>query len=167
MMAEDDRLEDVVEIHADQVDSETIMRTIRANLQQRRSAAQAQGLDFEALASGVLTQDSGRFAPEVYTNLRRANATADRIAVSQQVSEQHVPLFGGLLQRVRQALHQLVVYYVNMLAAKQVLFNESIVAVVVELVAEREHAADVTSLQAEIQDLRARLAALEAKEAGH
>ena len=48
-MAENDRLEDIVEIHADQIDSEAIMRTIRANLQQRRVAAQTRGLNFEAL----------------------------------------------------------------------------------------------------------------------
>lgn len=164
-MAESNRLEDIVEIHADQIDSEAIMRTIRANLQQRRAAAQAQGLNFEALASGVLTQDAGRFAPEVYVNLRRATATADRIAVSQQVSEQHMPLVGGVVQRVRQALHQLVVYYVNMLAGKQMLFNESIVAAASGMAAGLEHDAELDSLHAEIQELQARLAALEAKEA--
>ena len=111
------------------------------------------------------TQDSGRFAPEVYINLRRANATADRIAVTQQVSEQHVPLIGGMLRRVRQALHQLVVYYVNMLAGKQILFNESIAAAVTGIAAGLEHDAEVDSLRAEIQRLQARLSALEAKEA--
>jgi branched-subunit amino acid aminotransferase/4-amino-4-deoxychorismate lyase len=161
-MAENDPLSDIVEIHADEVDVEAIMRTIRANLQQRRVTAQAQGLNFEALASGVLTQNSGRFAPEVYAHLRRANATAARIAVSQQVSEQHIPLIGRMLQRMRQALHQLVVYYVNMLAGKQMLFNESIAAAVTGMTADMEHDAELASLRAEIQALHARLAALEA-----
>jgi hypothetical protein len=164
-MAESDQLSDIIEIHADEVDVEAVMFAIHSNLQQRRAAAQAQGLNYEALAAGRLTQDSGRFSPEVYANLRRANATADRIAVSQQVSEQRIPVIGGVLQRVRQALHQLVVYYVNMLAGNQIRFNESMATAVTSLVADLEHETELASLQAEVQALQARLAALETKEA--
>ena len=164
-MAESDQLSDIIEIHADEVDVEAVMFAIRSNLQRRRAAAQAQELNYEALAAGRLTQDSGRFAPEVYANLRRAHAAADRIAVSQQVSEQRIPVIGGVLRRVRQALHQLVVYYVNMLAGNQMRFNESMAAAVTSLVADLEHETELALLQAEVQVLQARLTALETKEA--
>jgi hypothetical protein len=57
-----------------------------------------------------------------------------------------------LVQRLRAALHELVLFYVNRAAARQVRFNEQTARALTAL---------VRDLEAEVRDLRARLAKLE------
>ena len=159
-MADTDDLDGIIEIRDEQIDAAEIMRTIRANIQKRRAAASAQGIDFDAFVQGLYSGDKGRFDPVVYFNLRRASTLYDRIAVKQYVSPRSVPLVGGLIQRVRGSLHDLVIYYVNMLASKQSMFNESMIYALNGLVESLDK--DLARQQAEIDALRGELEALRA-----
>ncbi len=166
-MAEPDNLEDIIEIRDEQIDVQAVMRQIRANLQQRRAAAAAQGVDFDAFVAGLYQENQGHFAAAVYYNLRRANATYDRITVSRYVSPRSTPFIGGWLQRLRGILHDLVIYYVNMLGSKQTMFNESITYLQNSLIEGLDKdaastAAELAALRAEVQALRAELAELKA-----
>jgi hypothetical protein len=82
------------------------------------------------------------------------------MGVEMVLTETHVPVIGRLpaaarlAHRARQALHELVLFYVNRQAARQVRFNDH---------SAHAMAALVRDLEAEVRDLRARLAALEAK----
>ena len=157
-MADTDDLDGIIEIRDEQIDTAQIMQTIRANIQKRREAAQAQGIDFDTFVKGLYSGNQGHFDPAVYFNLRRAASLYDRIAVRQYVSPRSVPLVGGLIQRVRGALHDLVIYYVNMLASKQSMFNESVVYALTGLVENLEK--DVARQQQEMVALRQELDAL-------
>jgi hypothetical protein len=163
-MAETNDLEGIIEIRDEQIDTEAIMRRIRENIQKRRETAEAQGIDFDAFVKGLYREEVGHFDAAVYYNLRRANTLYDRVTVKQYVSPRHAPLIGPLIQRVRAALHDLVIYYVNMLGSKQVLFNESLVYLLNGLVQGLEKdAEELTALRQEVQELRAQLAAVQAK----
>jgi hypothetical protein len=157
-----DNLDGIIEIRDDQIDAAEIMRTIRANIQKRREAARAQGIDYDAFLQGLYTGDKGHFDAAVYYNLRRAAALFDRITVKQYVSPRSIPLVGGLAQRVRRSLHDLVIYYVNMLGSKQILFNESVVYALNSLVEglERDNARqaeEIATLRQELEALRAQV----------
>jgi hypothetical protein len=170
-MAETDNLDpkDVIEIRDEQIDAEAIMHTIRANIQKRREAAQAQGIDFDAFVQGLYSEGKGHFDAAVYYNLRRAATLYDRITVKQYVSPRKVPIAGGLMQRVRGALHDLVIYYVNMLGSKQTLYNESIVYALNGLVEGLEknlaqQAEEMETLRREVDSLHKQLADLRGAE---
>ena len=71
------------------------------------------------------------------------------------LTETRLPLVGGLVQRVRAVLHELVLFYVNRLAAKQARVNYQ---------ASRAMTMLLRDLEAEIQELRTRLQVLESSE---
>lgn len=167
-MTESNDLAGIIEIRAPEIDAEAIMRQIRENIRRRRETAQAQGLDFDALAQGAWGEGEGRFAA-VYQQLRRLNALYDRITVKQYISPRRVPLIGGLIQRVRAALHDLVIYYVNTSGSKQILFNETSVHLLDTLLAELEKDAarnmqEIAALREEVTALRAEVATLRSKQ---
>jgi len=86
----------------------------------------------------------------------------DKLGVDIILTPSRLPLVGGLLQRLRAALHTLVVYYVNRLAGQQVRLNEMLVRVLVGLTKALETTrAENERLQQEVEALEARL------EAGH
>ncbi len=168
-MSDTDNVDGVVEIRASEIDVEAILGQIRESLHRRREAAQAQGLDFDALAKGVYQEDAERLDAAVYSNLRRLNAVYNRITVKQYVSPRHMPLIGGLVQRARAALHDLVIYYVNTLGSKQILVNETTVRLFNALLAEMEQDAartrqEMAALQEQLAVLRAQLAELRSKQ---
>src|SRR3972149_7067809 len=106
------------------LDAEAIMREIRARIQQRRAQAEVQGQDFDALAEGRFTPDRPtHFNAELYYELRRLSLSGEQIGVGLSLTASRRPLIGPLVQRIRLALHQLVIYYVNMLARQQARVN--------------------------------------------
>jgi hypothetical protein len=145
------------------LDAEAIMREIRARIQQRRAQAEAQGLDFDALAEGRFTPDRPtRFNVELYYELRRLSLSGEQIGVGLSLTTSRLPLIGSLVQRVRLALHQLVIYYVNMLARQQSRVNAYDAQAWSVLMADLEtKAAEVEGLQRELAELRARIDRLE------
>jgi hypothetical protein len=145
------------------LDAETIMREIRARIQQRRAQAEAQGLDFDGLAEGRFTPDRPtRFNAELYYELRRLSVSGEQIGVGLSLTTSRWPLIGSLVQRVRLALHQLVIYYVNMLARQQSRVNAYEARAWLVLMADLEaKAAEAENLRREVAELRARLDGLE------
>jgi hypothetical protein len=141
------------QIEGDDIDAEAIMQEIRARLRARRAEAQARGLDWEAYADGLypLPPDAV-LSRDLYEAVRHVGLGYDKIPVERALTETRLPLVGGLAHRVRAALHELVLFYVNRLAARQVRFNEQTARALTAL---------VRDLEAEVRDLRARLAALE------
>jgi hypothetical protein len=143
-----------LDIEAGDIDAEAIMQAIRARLRARRAEAKAQGLDFEAYADGLypLPPDAP-LTREVYEAVRRLGVGYDKVSVELALTQTQLPLIGGLVQRLRAALHGLVLFYVNRLAARQIQVNEQVA---------RALAALVHDMETEIRDLRARVAELEA-----
>jgi hypothetical protein len=142
-----------LEITASDLDTEAIMQEIRARIRARRAEARARGLDFEAYADGLypLPPDAV-FSRDLYEAVRYVGLGYDKVGVEMALTETRLPLIGGLGHRLRAALHEVVLFYVNRLAARQVRVNEQMARTLTTL---------VHDLEAEICDLRARLAELE------
>lgn len=140
-------------VEAPDLDVEAIMQVIRTRIRTRRAQAKARDLDFEAYAEGLypLPPDAV-FGRDLYEALRYVDLGYDKVNVDLALTETRLPLFGGLVHRLRSALHQLVLFYANRLAARQTYFNEQTARALTAL---------VRDLEAEVRDLRARLAELE------
>jgi hypothetical protein len=162
-----DDLEQIIEIRDSEIDAQAIMRQIRENMRQRRSMAEAQGLDYEAFAQGLYASpESARFDRSLYYDLRWLSTSYHKIGVGLSLTESRIPLVAPLVQRVRAALHHLVIFYTNKLAGRQTRFNEYVVRALTGLVKELEKEpapGEVEALRREIVELRERLERLEAR----
>jgi hypothetical protein len=152
----DDITNTAFEIESDDVDTEAIMRQIHAQIQARRAEARAKGLDLEAYANGLypLPPDA-ILSRDLYQAVRYVGLGYDKISIEMALTQSRLPVVGSLVQRLRAALHGLVLFYVNQLAARQIRYNE---------LTARALSALVQDLEAEVRRLRARVAALEANE---
>jgi hypothetical protein len=141
------------EIEGDDIDAEAVMKEIRARIRARRAQARARGLDWEAYAEGLypLPPDA-ILSRDLHEAVRHVGLGYDKIPVEMALTETRLPVAGGLVQRLRASLHELVLFYVNRLAARQVRFNEQTARALVTL---------VHDLEAEVRDLRARITAME------
>ncbi len=149
--------DDRFEIEAPDLDAEALMQEIRARIRARRAEAKARGLDWEAYADGLYPLPADAvLSRDLYEAVRRAALGYDKVNVEMALTETRLPIVGGLAQRLRAALHELVLFYVNRQAARQIRFNEQ---------SARALALLVRDLEAEVRDLRARLAELEAERA--
>jgi hypothetical protein len=161
----EEELDAIIEIRDPEIDAEAIMRRIRENIRQRRTEAEAQGLDYEAFVEGLYSaQVTARFEHSLYYDLRRMSVGYDNIGVGLSLTESRLPLVAPLVQRVRAALHHLVIYYTNKLAGQQARFNEYVVRALTGLVKALEEGPtpdDVGALRQEVAELRARLEQLE------
>ena len=140
-------------IEGSDIDAEAIMQEIRARIRARRAEARAQGLDFQAYADGLypLPPDAV-FGRDLYEAVRYVSLGYDKVGVEMALTETRLPLIGGLVHRLRAALHEVVLFYVNRLASRQVRVNEQMARTLTLL---------VHDLEAEVRDLRSRVTKLE------
>lgn len=108
-----------------------------------------------------------RFSAAVYDTLQEAGVVMDAIHVQPALTPPHLPLIGGLWQKVRGQAHALAVFYVNRLAGLQGVFNREILAALSALVGDLDRGGradpggDVASLRAEVAALRAQVERLQ------
>jgi hypothetical protein len=156
-----------VETRDPEIDAEAIMRQIRENIRRQRAQAEAQGLDRETFAEGLHAPHvTTRFDSDLYEALQRMSVGHDKVGVGLLLTGSTVPLVAPLVQRIRTALHHLVIYYVNTLAGQQARFNEHVVRAVTALVKGVEEdptPGEVEALQQEVAQLRAQIEQLEAR----
>lgn len=96
-----------------EVNIEQIMQEIRQQIVARRAALYPDaGLD--------IAVSGRRFSPEFYESLYQARLALDDYRVPVLVSKSTTPLIGGLIDWLRGKFHELVSYYVNQSAARQV-----------------------------------------------
>jgi hypothetical protein len=140
-------------LEASGIDTEAVMQEIRTRIRARRAEAKARGLDWEAYVEGLYPlPPNAVLSRELHEAVRRLGLSYDKIPVEMALTEPRLPLLGGFLQRVRAALHELVLFYVNRMAARQVRFNEQAARALVTVVRDLEN---------EVRDLRARIGELE------
>lgn len=145
---------DRFELEAPDLNTEAIMQEIRARIRARRAQAKAQGLDFEAYADGLYPVDPDAvLSRDLHEAVRNAGLGYDKVNVEMTLTETRLPLVGGMAHRVRSALHELVLFYVNRLASRQTHFNEQTARALVAM---------VRDLEEEVRHLRARVSSLEA-----
>ena len=141
------------QIEGEDIDSKAIEQEIRVRSQVRQEEAQAQGLDYEAYAKGLhpLPADAV-FSRDLYEAVVQVGFDADKVGTELDLTETRLALVGGMVHRLRAAVHELVLFYLNRFEARQVRFNEQTA---------RALAVMVQDLEAEVRDLRARLTELE------
>lgn len=165
-MAEDD----IIEIRDPEIDVQEIMQRIRERLRQRAAQEKAEPW-LPNFGSEMADVDPSvrAFTPKVYYSLQQAREQANKIWVDLLLTEtatQRIPFLGGLWRRIRREAHNLVLFYVNILAANQATFNNHVVRILSELVGKQEKLLDqedaLKQLREEIEALRADLKELQA-----
>ena len=114
-----------------EVDIEEIMREIRQQILAKK----------EAVGSAKRTPipiSGERLPPAFYDHLYQAGLIYDEVDVKLYVTKTNVPLVGPLLDKLRYKVHELVLFYVNRMAAEQMQFNEQILHAVSLLAQEME-----------------------------
>ena len=113
----------IIEIDDPEIDVDQIMERIRADAQRLR----AQHGDGSDLPVYRLTSAGAAADADLNQHLRRAQTTYDKLYVEMIVTRRSwlsdFPPFAIL----RRALHGLILFYVNILASKQTLFNTPVV----------------------------------------
>jgi hypothetical protein len=117
------------------VDIEGIMREVRAEVLAKKSAR----IKNSHLASGV---GGRRFSPAFYDHLYQAGLTFDVSTVELHVTKIPIPIIGSIVEKLRQKFHELVLFYVNKLAAEQAEVNEHLLSAVSILSQELEQMPD-------------------------
>lgn len=151
--------ETVLSIRDPQLDVDAIMVEIRAALMQRKAEAEARGVNFDDMAMGrYIVPGSDRFPMELHEALQQVSLLRDSTQVSLFVTPSSTPIIGGWIQRVRTALHQAIVFYVNMSAERQIAFNVEVSKTLNRLTAAldkqlAEKDAQIATLQKRIDDL--------------
>lgn len=105
------------------------------------------------------------FASPAITDLRDSAYTLETLAesiqdastlVEMEARQSHLPIIGGLLNRIRRALHELVLFYTNKVVRRQAQVNEAYNVVLQELVAlNRAQAQEIAQLRRHLQRLAA------------
>jgi len=154
--------DNLIKIGAPDVDVERVMTQIRDNIKRHRVEAEMRGIDFDKLARGKHPQLVGeRFSGEVYDALYDAQAGADKNIIAMLVSPRPMPIVGGVIRRVREALHALVLFYVNRSAQRQAGFNTLITKALTNIVSDLEKEAEADTKDKRITALEQRIAELE------
>jgi hypothetical protein len=108
-----------------------------------------------------------RFSETVYDALDEARVIIDSIQVKPFLTPSHLPVIGGLWQKVRAEAHNLVVFYVNRLAGLQAVFNREIVTALSGLIRDLEPGGraevgeELAALREEVAALRAEVQRLQ------
>jgi hypothetical protein len=100
----------------DPINIEEIMQHIRQQILAEKNAG-AGNKEHTIPVSGEC------FPPEFYEHLYHAGMAYDQIGVKMHVTPVDIPLIGRLLEWLRGKLHELVLYYVNQVAAQQIKVN--------------------------------------------
>lgn len=157
-----DNLEEVFEIRDSEINVAEIMAQIRANLKRRPPLyPDADAFAYQPSGAAFLSVED-----ELQYHLEQAQDGHDHIFVGDQLRIPHSPL-DRFLNKIRRPFHQLVRFYADLLAHKQVAFNASVVgalgALSAKLAAREEQLAqlrrEVEELRQQIEKLRAEMPA--------
>lgn len=100
----------------DTVNIEEIMQSIRAQILAQKGARSPKEV--------FTVQVEGKKLPgEFYEHLYQAGLAYDQIHTQVYVSKSNTPIVGPIIQFMRRKIHELVVYYVNQVAANQIRVN--------------------------------------------
>ena len=97
------------------INVDAIMQEIRAEILAQRAAQTGR--------PPIVSATGQRFSPEFYEHLYQAGLAYDRIKPELFVSKVNIPLIGPLVEKVREKIHHLVLFYVQQLAAEQIAVN--------------------------------------------
>jgi hypothetical protein len=145
------------EIRDPEIDTAEIGRSIAERSEQRRRYAREQAINFEQLVQPAVSDEAGDEAIRWTLSLMEARQAA--ILVEPYAISANQGGMGRLVSWLKMQAHNLVIYYVNKLGQKQILFNESATwAIALQQARFEKLQTQVSALEQEIQRLEARLA---------
>ncbi len=112
--------EQTAESSEEVLDVEEIMKAIRQKIM-----AGKEGIEVDEVQTA-----GGPLPAEFYEHLQQARLAYDRIQPRLQLTPVNTPILGPFLQRIRQQMHELVLFYLNQLAANQIRVNGHLLAAV-------------------------------------
>ncbi len=163
----EDHLEEIIEIRDPEINVAEIMEEIRRNIRQRQSEARDRKVAFAfPTFDATVTPDAEptqEMERVLHHHLSQANLHYDKIGVALQFMPRPVPLIGRLWTAFRREAHNLVIFYVNTLAARQITFNDHVLRALNALaqMVMGKSQAEVARLEADLQTLQERVAQLE------
>ena len=99
-----------------EVNIEEIMQQIREQVLAKRAALWPD-------AGPPIRARGKRLPPEFYEHLYQAGLAYDEIKIGSLVRDSRIPIVGSLLHWLRSRMHELVIFYVNQFAARQIAVN--------------------------------------------
>ncbi len=114
------------------VDIEAIMQDIRRQILSQRRIGKAD-----------LPIAGSRFSPAFYEQLYQASLMQSETGVTVNITKSTLPLFGPLIDKLRGMFHQLVLYYVEQVVARQDSVNEHLLQAISLLSQELEAEVDL------------------------
>lgn len=121
-----------------EVNIEEIMQQIRSQILARKTAVSGQD-------TPIVNIEGKRFPPEFYEHLYQAGLTYDQVGVQMNLTPIDVPIIGSFLQKVRYKIHELVIFYVNQVAANQIRVNTHLLRALSLLSEELENSDQIES----------------------
>ncbi len=110
-------------MNEEKINVEEIMQHIREQIIVRKTA--------ESPGNIPLVKLSGQHLPsEFYEHLYHASLLHNQIDVQIHLTPTATPIVGSFLHRLRQMIHEVVVFYVNKLAAQQIEVNQHLLRAV-------------------------------------
>jgi hypothetical protein len=123
----------LIEIHDPEIDPARIMEEIRERIRRRREELGYPQRVFPAFGAAAYPgePEGEGYDITLYFHLRRANENYHQIDVAPLIvpsSRSSIPILGPLWDRIRREAHNLVLFYVNKLAQRQVTVNRHLVS---------------------------------------
>lgn len=151
--------DDLLEIRDPEIDAAALMAQIRDRIQKRRETLGVDNRIFESFdVTPCPEPPEGAHDVHLYHHLRRANEVYAYFETEPVLSPSalaRLPIVGAWWQHLRPALHELVLIYVNRLAAQQININRHFVSVLNQLTVQvRQQQEQIAALEAEVQALR-------------
>jgi uncharacterized small protein (DUF1192 family) len=144
-----------IEIRDPDIDQARVRQRVAEALAARRAWADRNGIDYDGIIAAQTVSDPAEArAAAMRGAIERLRAAPTQAIVSAFLTPSKLPVLGGIVQRVRMALHRVAIFYVNQSANKQASFNQAAAASIYEL----EHASADAS---RVVELLKRVAILE------
>ena len=140
-------------------DIQQLEEAIQSHLEARQFSAPNQWSEF--MITAVSSSHSQTENKELISALSQATEYYDQLYVPLDIIDSSIPL----LTRMKQSVHQLVLFYVNKLGEKQTRVNDRILRVINPLVNKQlQQETEIAQLKEEIAQLKATIAQMEQKE---
>lgn len=152
--------EDFIEIQDPEIDPAQIMEQIRERIRRRREELGYPRKVFPTFGAAAYPgePEGEEHDPDLYYYLRQANEHYYQLGVELILvpsPRSRIPLIGPLLDRIRREAHNLVLFYVNKLAQRQVAVNRYLVSTLNRMAVQiQEQQRRIQALQEELQKLR-------------
>jgi hypothetical protein len=162
-------INDLIEIHDPEIDSEAIMAEIRVRLEERHQALGYQQPLFSTFGGTLLPDrpDDIPYDPALFDHLELVNEQYTMVPSDSDIQPSpatRVPILGSLWAMVREQAHGLVLFYTNRTASHQTGVNREVIGILnglTTLVMEQQRM--INQLHQEVDTVRMELDNLKGK----